>query len=76
MEETRENLQKLGLEFTVEELQAIAQSIPGGEEEELSEDSLDDVAGGLAPVLVVPIAVAALGTVSAISKSWKKKKKK
>lgn len=73
VEETQANLQKAGLEFTVEELQAIAQSIPGGEEEELNEDALEDVAGGAAPILV-PAMLFAIGTVSVIARKWKKKR--
>ena len=62
VEETQKNLEKEGLDFTVDELVEIAEKVEKKENEgdELNEDSLDDVSGGvigLGAALVVPVII-------------------
>ena len=47
IEETQANLKANGLDFSIEELEALAAKVTVQEQGELSEDALDDVSGGL-----------------------------
>ena len=48
IEQTQANLKANGLDFSIEELQDLAVKVNANDQEELSEDALDDVSGGLA----------------------------
>lgn len=48
IEQTQANLKANGLDFSIEELQDLAVKVNANDQEELGEDALDDVSGGLA----------------------------
>lgn len=58
IEQTQQNLKERGLDFSIEELEKIAaQAIAQAEQDELSEEDLEDVAGGVTPVVAALICV-------------------
>lgn len=78
IEETQENLKKLGLEFTIEELEEIAaKSIAQGEGDELTEDSLDDVSGGVAfsALCAAALCFYAASSAAGVAKKWLNRKR-
>ncbi len=57
-EEVQAALKERGLELTIDEIKAIAEAIKAAQEGELTEDNLEDVAGGsvkVYPYIPVPI---------------------
>ena len=72
VEQTRENLKKYGLDFSVEELQEIAKKAEAmSQKDELNAEALDDVAGGVAFATLCAVALASY-TISAIAGAGKK----
>ena len=76
IEETQANLKQAGLEFSIEELDAIAESVAApAAAGELDAEDLDNVSGG---VVITATAVAigvAIGGIGLTIASWKKRKR-
>lgn len=73
IEETRENLKKHGLDFTVEELKEMSQGAAvSANDDELSADALDDVAGGIAFSALCGVALGAyaISAYAGVVKKW------
>lgn len=73
IEETRENLKKHGLDFTVEELKEMSQGVNiSANNDELSADALDDVAGGIAFSALCGVALGAyaISAYAGVVKKW------
>ena len=77
IEETRENLKKHGLDFSVEELKEMSESVViNAQGDELDAEALDDVAGGIAFATLCGIALGsyAISTFAGVAKKWLNKK--
>ncbi len=73
IEETRANLLKEGLDFSVEELTEMSQGVGvSTNNEELGEDALDDVAGGIAFSALCGVALGAyaISAYAGVVKKW------
>lgn len=73
IEETRENLKKHGLDFTVEELKEMSQGAAvSASDDELGADALDDVAGGVAFSALCGVALGAyaISAYAGVVKKW------
>lgn len=76
IEETQQNLKKIGLDFSIEELESISIKVAALENtSELAEETLDDVTGGVGLITTSAVACFALAAVAAIRK-WQKYKTK
>lgn len=77
IEETRENLKKHGLDFSVEELKEMSQGVAlGVQGDELSAEALDDVAGGIAFSALCGVALGAyaISAYAGVVKKWLNRK--